>query len=45
MFGNGCDGAIPPMEYRNDLENYCKKFILVRWRKEMFKDSGESRLS
>ena len=44
-FGNGCDGTIPPAEYSNDMENYCKKFVLVKWRRDMFKDSGKDRLS
>jgi hypothetical protein len=43
-FGNGCDGTIPSMEFRNALEKYCKRFILVAWRRDMFKDAGKSRL-
>jgi hypothetical protein len=43
-FGNGCDGTIPPMEFRNALEKYCDRFILVAWRRDMFKDAGKSRL-
>jgi hypothetical protein len=43
-FGSGCDGIIPPEEYRNDLETYCEKFLLNEWRKEMFKESGHKRI-
>jgi hypothetical protein len=45
LFGAGCEGMIPPEEYRNNIENFCKKFKLVRWRMDMFKDSGTRRLS
>jgi len=43
--GNGCDGVIPPKEYSNKIEKYCDRFVLVRWRGDMFKDAGRSRLS
>lgn len=43
-FGSRCEGMIPPMEFRNNLENYCNKFVLNKWRKDMFKDSGTKRL-
>jgi hypothetical protein len=43
-FGNGCDGMIPPMEFRNTLEKFCERFLLVEWRRDMFKDAGKSRL-
>jgi len=43
-FGAYCEGIIPPMESRNELEKYCNKFILIKWRKDMFKDSGDKRL-
>jgi hypothetical protein len=44
-FGNGCQGMIPPSKYRNNLEDYCKKFEMVAWRKEMFKEGGTGRLT
>ena len=43
-FGTVCDGVIPPMKFRNNLEKYCKDFILIKWRKDMFKDAGNKRL-
>ncbi len=44
LFGTNCEGMIPPMEYRNNLEKYCNRFILIKWRKDMFKDAGTKRL-
>lgn len=44
LFGTRCEGLIPPMEFRNKLEKYCKRFILIKWRKDMFKDAGTKRL-
>jgi hypothetical protein len=44
LFGTSCDGLIPPMEFRNKLEEFCKKFVLIKWRNDMFKDTGTKRL-
>ena len=44
LFGSGCDGVILSMEHRNELEKYCERFELVKWRNDMFKDSGNKRL-
>ena len=44
LFGTKCEGIIAPMEYRNKLEEYCTRFVLIKWRKDMFKDTGHKRL-
>jgi hypothetical protein len=44
LFGTRCEGVIPSMRYRNKLEKYCKRFVLISWRKDMFKDTGRKRL-
>ena len=44
LFGNGCKGLLPPIEYRNKLEEYCHKFQLVPWRDDMFKPAGKTRI-
>lgn len=44
LFGTKCEGFIPSMKYRNKLEDYCKRFVLISWREDMFKDSGRKRL-
>ena len=44
LFGTSCEGVIPPMKYRNKLDKYCDRFVLIKWRKDMFKDSGTKRL-
>jgi len=43
LLGNGCEGILPPPEYSHNIEKYCKKFILVKWRQDMFKDTGRKR--
>jgi hypothetical protein len=37
-FGNGYEGIIPTPKFRNNLEKCCKRFIVVAWRRERFKD-------
>ena len=44
LFGTPCEGIIPSMKYRNKLEKYCQNFVLITWRKDMFKDTGNKRL-
>jgi hypothetical protein len=43
-FGTECEGTLPPEEHRNAVENYCDKFVLISWRRDMFKESGTKRL-
>ena len=44
-FGTDCEGTIPPDKYRNKIEEYCERFVIAGWRREMFKEGGTSRLS
>jgi hypothetical protein len=43
-FGTDCEGVIPPDKFRNRVEEFCKRFVLISWRKDMFKDGGSKRL-
>jgi hypothetical protein len=44
-FGPDCEGIIPPDEFRNKVEKFCERFLIIAWRREMFKDGGRKRLS
>jgi len=43
-FGTRCNGIVPPMEYRDRIDEYCKMFKVVQWRHELYKRGGVSRL-
>ncbi|UCF08906.1 MAG: hypothetical protein JSW28_04245 [Thermoplasmata archaeon] len=34
----------PPDKFRNKVEEFYKKFKVISWREDMFKDGGRSRL-
>ena len=44
-FGINCEGIVEPEGYHNNIEDYCERFILNEWRKEMFKPDSKKRLS
>jgi hypothetical protein len=43
-FATKCRGFVPPMEYRNRIDEYCVNFSVVEWRRELYKPGGESRI-
>ena len=43
-FGTRCKGILPPMEYRDRIDEYCENFKVVGWRGELHKPSGETRI-
>ena len=43
-FGTECRGIVPPIEYRDRIDQYCKNFKVVKWRSELYKPGGESRI-
>jgi hypothetical protein len=43
-FGTRCRGVVPPIEYRDRIDEYCRYFTVVSWRGELYKPGGESRI-
>ncbi|MGQ9587600.1 MAG: hypothetical protein ACUVT7_04375 [Thermoplasmata archaeon] len=43
-FGTDCLGIVPPIKYRDRIDEYCKKFKSVQYRHELYKPDGRSRL-
>jgi hypothetical protein len=43
-FGTLCRGIVPPIEYRNTIDQYCENFKVVKWRSELYKPGGETRI-
>jgi hypothetical protein len=43
-FGTRCKGILPPMKFRDTIDEYCENYKVVEWRKELYKPSGESRI-
>ncbi len=43
-FGIGCSGIVPPIEYKDTIDELCPNFVMVPWRRHLYKPSGETRL-
>jgi hypothetical protein len=43
-FGTACKGIVPPIEFRDTVNEYCAKFLVVPWRSEMYKPEGRTRM-
>jgi|GEM_PF-2330965 len=43
-FGTECRGIIPPMEYRDRMDEYCRLFKAHTWQSELYKPSMSSRI-
>jgi len=43
-FGTACKGIVPPMEYRDRMDEFCRKFVELRFRDQLYKPDGASRL-
>jgi hypothetical protein len=44
LFGIGCCGIVPPMGYKDSVDEFCSRYLVVPWRGELYKPSGEARL-
>jgi hypothetical protein len=44
-FGIKCAGIVPPIEFRDRIDEYCSLFTMVSWRDEMYKPAGTARMS
>ena len=44
-FSNRCPGMVPPLEYRDRMDDYCRLFVIVSWRTELYKPAGKARIS
>lgn len=44
-FGAKCVGVVPPIEFRDSIDEYCRLFMIASWRDEMYKPAGTARLS
>lgn len=42
--GIRCLGIVPPVEYRDRVDEYCRRFDVVQFRHELYKTTGTSRL-
>ena len=45
LFSTKCVGIVPPIEYRDRIDEYCPLFTVVSWRTELFKPEGKARIS
>ena len=43
-FGTACRGIVPPIEFRDCVNEYCAKFLMVAWHNEMYKSEGRTRM-
>lgn len=43
-FGTKCDGIVPPIEYRDRVDEFCKRFVMVKWRDQLYKPGGKTRI-
>jgi hypothetical protein len=43
-FAVRCLGIVPPLSFRDRIDDYCKMYKAVQWRHELYKPSGVSRL-
>jgi len=43
-FGIYCKGVVPPIEFRDRIDEFCDRFAVVRWRGELNKGDGQSRI-
>ncbi len=43
-FGTKCQGVVPPIEYRDKIDQYCAKFKVISWRGQMYKPEGRARM-
>ncbi|MDH3364569.1 MAG: hypothetical protein OEM29_00970 [Thermoplasmata archaeon] len=43
-FGTRCRGILPPMKYRDTIDEYCENYKVVEWRRELYKPGGETRI-
>jgi hypothetical protein len=43
-FGTQCRGIVPPIEYRDRVDEFCANFVVVAWRDEMYKPAGATRV-
>jgi hypothetical protein len=44
-FGGKCNGIVPPMEFRDCMDESCALFVMASWRTEMYKPRGKVRIS
>ena len=44
LFGTDCPGIVPPIEYRDRIHDYCRRYKAVGWRRGMHKPDGRTRL-
>ena len=45
LFCTRCNGIVPPMEYRDMIDQYCPLFTVVAWRTERYKPEGRARIT
>jgi len=43
-FGTKCNGIVPPIEFRDRVDEYCAKFKVIGWREQLYKPAGRSRM-
>ncbi len=43
-FGIECKGILPSMEYRDRIDEYCKRYKQVPWRDQLYKSGGSPRI-
>ena len=43
-FAVRCLGIVPPIRFRDRIDNCCKMYKVVQWRHELCKSTGVSRL-
>jgi len=43
-FGVRCLGIVPPMDFRDRIDQHCAMYRVVQWRHELYKPGGQSRL-
>jgi len=43
-FGIACKGIVPPMEFKDRVDEFCKNFKELRYRDQLYKPSGSSLL-
>ncbi len=43
-FGTECRGILPPIEYRDSIDEYCRLFKPHSWQDELYKPGMKSRI-
>ena len=41
-FGIGCRGIVPPMEFKDRLDEFCRWFEELSWRDQLYKPAGST---